>query len=72
MQEKKQEPESATEEVREVTGDEDEEPVRAPTTERQANPSTIVELDVMVNEPLTVKSALKILADPVTWLPALA
>jgi NNP family nitrate/nitrite transporter-like MFS transporter len=32
----------------------------------------IVPVDVAVNEPLTVKSAITILTNPLTWLPALA
>jgi MFS transporter, NNP family, nitrate/nitrite transporter len=74
MEEKKQEEEGERQEIREVTGDEEEEekvPSRGMTT-TGLNESKIVELDVMVNEPLTWKTAGKILLDPLTWLPALA
>lgn len=72
MEDKKQEgPQGEKQEIREVTGDEEEEPSHGPTTEG-LNRSKIVELDVMVNEPLTFKTAVRILVDPLTWLPALA
>jgi NNP family nitrate/nitrite transporter-like MFS transporter len=74
MQEKKAEPEGQTNMVREVSPDEDEEsrPVEPKSTVVGLPEGQIVELDVAVNETLTVKSAIKILVNPLTWLPALA
>jgi uncharacterized caspase-like protein len=74
MQEKKAEPEGQTNMVREVSPDEDEEtqPVEPKSTVVGLPEGQIVELDVAVNETLTVKSAMKILVNPLTWLPALA
>lgn len=43
-----------------------------PSTDNVVPTTAVVPVDVAVNEPLTFKSAMAILTNPLTWLPALA
>ncbi|KAJ9104551.1 hypothetical protein QFC21_002048 [Naganishia friedmannii] len=71
MMSKKQEPSTT---VQEVSQDDDDHVSPSEGRQTGINDSTIVqsELDVAVNEPLTMKSMGRILANPLTWLPSLA
>ncbi|KAJ9111429.1 hypothetical protein QFC19_001198 [Naganishia cerealis] len=67
---KKQEPSTTVQEVE----DDNEDVLLSDDRQVGVKDSTVIrsELDVAVNEPLTMKSMRKILANPLTWLPSLA